>query len=290
MNKHNPYQTPNSDLTTLNDFNRLSIRHAFGWMKLAWELFWQKPFMWMVSTFVFWVILALSAIMTASILPTLVMLVQSYFLFVYYGSVIFVAKAQYDKRTVDMVDGMVFISDNLKRLTLLFIIVAVICALYGLLFWLIITGAMMVFVHLSNYEHVYFYLNTDWSSWSLHNLLNNYLVLLIYWVIFLPVIMATIFMSMLVILDNHKITPALKLSFKSYAKNIAPLTVYALVQFMLSFVLLYVISHYSALFLFLLLLVFFPMSLIGIVIAYFNIFHIHPFNHLLNQQHIPSDI
>lgn len=288
MNEHNPYQTPNSDLTTPN--HSPSIRHAFDWVRLAWELFWQKPFMWIISTFLWWVVVLLAMIMAFSVLPVLALLVQAYFLFIYYGSVVFIAKAQYTTRTGDMADGMVFMSEKLKSLSLLFAVVAVIFALYGLVIWGVITGLMMLFVKFSHYEQVYFYLNTNWSSFALTNLLNNYLVLAIYWVIFLPVIMATLFMPLLVIFDNYKIKPALRLSFKSYIKNIMPLTVYTLIQFVISFVLLYVIGHYSVLLVPILLLVFFPISLIGIAIAYFNIFHINPFNNNPNQPTIPSDI
>ncbi|WP_066800261.1 hypothetical protein [Moraxella oblonga] len=281
MNEHNPYQTPNSDLTTPN--HSLSIRHAFDWVRLAWGLFWQKPFMWIISTFLWWVVVLLAMIMAFSVLPVLALVVQAYFLFIYYGSVVFIAKAKYTARTVDMADGMVFMSENLKSFTLLFAIIAVIYAVYGLMLWGVITGLMMLFVKFSHYEQVYFYLNTNWSSFALTNLLNNYLVLAIYWVIFLPVIMATLFMPLLVIFDNYKIKPALRLSFKSYLKNITPLTVYVLIQFVISFVLLYA-TGYLALFALMLFLVFFPMSLMGISIAYFDIFHISPNHSQLNQQ------
>lgn len=289
MNEHNPYQTPNSDLTTTNDTNSLPIHHAFDWVRLAWGLFWQKPFVWIVSTFLLWVVTLLLVMAMMNVLPLFV-LIKVYLLFVYYVSVVFMAKLQYTARTGDMADGMVFISENLKPLTLLFAIVGIMYALYALLFWLIVMGVMMMVVNFSNYEEIHFYLNTSWHSFAFKNLLNNYLVLMIYWVIFLPVIMATVFMPMLVIFDNHKIIPALKLSVKSYIKNIMPLTVYIFMQFVISFVLLYVISHYSVLFLPVLLLVFLPMSFIGISVAYFNIFHIAPFNNNLNQQNIPSDI
>lgn len=281
MNEHNPYQTPNSDLTTPN--HSLSIRHAFNWVRLAWELFWQKPFMWMISTFLLWVVVLLSMIMAFNVLPLLAFVVQAYLLFVYYVSTGFVSKAQYTARTVDMADGMVFMSENLKSFTLLFAVIAVIYALYGLVLWGAITGVMMLVIKFSNYEQIHFYLNTNWLPLTFTNLINNYTVVAIYWLAFLPVMMATLFTPMLVIIEKYPIKSALRLSFKSYAKNIMPLTFYMAIQFVISFVLLYT-TGYLALFAVMLFLVFFPISLMGISIAYFDIFHISPNHSQLNQQ------
>lgn len=217
--------------------------------------------MWIILTAVF-VMMGLSVGVTVYLMPLVPLL-----LLIYASGIYYLGYQAHHQRQVRISDWLVALSDNLAKIVLLLLTMIGLMAVFVAIVPVLVFVTVFVYNKISDndiYVNVWF------------NIPPTPLIYLVSWtvlvgcVLLYPVIMAMFFAPMLMLFDNNKPISAIKLSFCAYKKNFLPLTAH-ICSVILLLGMMMCLTIYCRPFL-LLVIGLLPMILLGVLVAYCQIF------------------